>query len=146
MICGIAGGPNYYQRAGRAIFLTLPTVLASAPASLAMTIVHEATHGRIIDRGIQYYVENRDRIEGACVRQEAVFARSLPGGEALAAAEMRKLEQPWWSDQAILEGKLRMAKAEELPEWLIRFMERLLRRRAARKARRESVRNETVAS
>jgi hypothetical protein len=131
-IRGIAGGPNFYQHAGRAIHLSLPTVLSTSSADLAMTIVHEATHGRIDDRGIQYYNENRARIEAACVRQEAIFARSLPGGEALAESEVKKLENPWWSDQALDEGRLRLAEAEELPAWLIRHIERRLARRAAR--------------
>jgi len=49
-----------------------------------MVIVHEATHGRIDDHGIMYLAENRDRIETACVRQETIFARCLPGGDVLA--------------------------------------------------------------
>ena len=83
-ICGMSGGPNEYHRVGRAIMLSLPTVLASPPPELAMVIVHEATHGRIDDHGIMYLAENRDRIETACVRQETIFARCLPGGDVLA--------------------------------------------------------------
>jgi len=134
MICGISGGPNHYQHVDRMIMLSLPGVLYGSPAELAMTIIHEATHGRIIDRGIQYDVENRDRIEAACVRQEAAFARCLPGGEALADAELAKLERPWWSDQSLQEGQLQHARAEELPSWFIRMMERSFARRAARAA------------
>lgn len=113
--------------------MSLPTVLSSASANLAMVIVHEATHARIDNRGIAYYVEDRERIEAACVRQEALFARALPGGEALADAEVKMLENPWWSDQSMEEGKLRLARAEEMPGWFIRHLERMARRRAARR-------------
>jgi hypothetical protein len=118
--------------------LTLPTVLHTTSAELAMTIIHEATHARIIDRGIQYYVENRDRIEAACVRQEAIFARCLPGGDALADAELARLKDPWWSEDSIREGQLRRARAEEVPAWAIRFIEWMFKRQAAREARRSS--------
>jgi hypothetical protein len=133
-ICGISNGPNHYERSGRAIVLTWPSILAT-PAELAMTIVHEATHGRIADRGIAYLPENRARIETACVRQEAEFARLLPGGEALADAELAKLEKPWWNDEDLAEAAVRYARAEEVPEWLIRFAEWLSRRRTARAGR-----------
>ena len=106
-----------------------------------MTIMHEATHARIIDRGIQYHVKNRDRIEGACVRQEALFARRLPGGDALAEAELAKLDRPWWSDESLQEGQLRQARAEELPSWFIGLMERVFERRAARTRRDADVSN-----
>jgi hypothetical protein len=131
-ICGVSGGPNYYERAGRAIMLTLPSILSTPAANLAMTIVHEATHGRIDDRGIAYFAENRARIETACVRQEVVFARSLPGGEALADAELAKLEKPWWNDDDIAAGQIQLLRAEEPPAWLGRLVERRLRRQASR--------------
>ncbi|HEY2851817.1 MAG TPA: hypothetical protein VGJ18_03175 [Gemmatimonadaceae bacterium] len=134
-ICGMSGGPNVYHHVGRAIMLTMPTVLASSPPELAMVIVHEATHGRIDDRGIPYLAENRSRIETACVRQETIFARRLPGGDALADASVGKLANPWWSDQDLVEWQLRTLKAEEVPPWLARFVERMLKRRAARASR-----------
>ena len=130
-IRGVTGGPNFYQRVGRGVVLSLPTVLSTAAANLAMTIVHEATHGRLEDRDIRYYDENRARIEAACVRQAAIFARSLPGGEALADAEVKILENPWWSDEAMRDGTLRFARAEELPSWAIRLIEWRFKRRAA---------------
>jgi hypothetical protein len=134
-ICGMSGGPNEYHRVGRAMVLSLPTVLASSPANLAMVIVHEATHGRIDDRGIMYLAENRARIETACVRQEAVFARCLPGGDDLAAASDANLANPWWSDQALVEAQIQKLRAEDVPPWLARLMEGVLKRRAARAAR-----------
>ena len=134
-ICGMSGGPNEYHRVGRSIMLSMPTVLASQPAELAMVIVHEATHGRIDNCGIMYFAENRGRIETACVRQETVFARCLPGGDALADASIAKLADPWWSDQDLAEWQSLKLKAEDVPPWLARIIERSLRRRAARATR-----------
>ena len=134
-ICGMSGGPNEYHRVGRAIKLSLPTVLSSTAPELAMVIVHETTHGRIDDHGIPYLVENRTRIETACVRQETIFARCLPGGDTLADEALAKLKNPWWGDQSIVEGQIRQLKAEDVPPWVARFFERILKRRAARAAR-----------
>ena len=128
-IGGVSDGMNHYEEASRTIVLSLPAVLWDTPAELALTIVHEATHGRISDRGIRYYLENRDRIEAACVHQEVAFASTLPGGEVLAEAMLKKLETPWWSDEAIHEGELRLAEAEEMPRWYLRLLEWHARRR-----------------
>jgi hypothetical protein len=84
---------------------------------------------------LPYLAENRTRIETACVRQETIFARRLPGGDALADASVAKLANPWWSDQDLVESQLRTLKAEEVPPWLARFVERMLKRRVARAAR-----------
>ncbi len=43
----------------------------------ALVLVHEATHGGIRSRGIQYTPEHRLRIEQLCVKEEQAFVRRL---------------------------------------------------------------------
>jgi hypothetical protein len=51
--------------------------------SVAMTLVHEATHARIHRNGIPYGLVTRMRIERACLRREIEFGSRVPGAEAL---------------------------------------------------------------
>lgn len=52
------------------------------PETTAQSIVHEATHMRIWNRGIDYEPELRGRIEQVCIRREIAFASKLPAGES----------------------------------------------------------------
>ena len=47
---------------------------------LAMTLVHEATHGYLHFRAISYKEERRARIERVCVQTEIAFAKWASGG------------------------------------------------------------------
>lgn len=131
-IGGIQAGQHQYRDGVRLIWLSYPDVLAGSAANLAMTIVHEATHGRIANCGIAYRVEDRGRIERACVRQECAFARRLPGGDELAERMLQRLEEQWWTPRAKHQSTLRALRAIEAPHWVIRLVERIGARHLAR--------------
>lgn len=78
-----------------AIALDVSHVAKQVVASVAMTIVHEATHARIEKAGIRYR-SNVERIERRCVAEEIAFARLLPGSEGVIHGAHLKLESRWW--------------------------------------------------
>ena len=137
MIGGMVGPNSKYDPDGRNILLTQSLVLKGTAAEVAMTIVHEATHARIVDRGIHYFPANRARIEAACVRQEAAFARRLPGGDAFAERVIANLEHAWWTPCRIHESNLEVLESLELPAWASRWLARVSLRRAAREEARD---------
>jgi len=47
-------------------------------ALIASTLVHEATHARVLRAGIPYWPDLQQRIEALCTRQEIAFASKLP--------------------------------------------------------------------
>lgn len=77
-------------------------VLSSPVEVIASTIVHEATHARLLKVGIPYTWENRFRVEKSCIRQELVFAKRIPGAEELQRRINEKLllEPEVWSREA----------------------------------------------
>lgn len=98
-------------------------VLSSSVEVVASTLVHEATHARLINAGIPYTYENRHRVEKACIRQELVFACRVPGAEDLRRRINEKLlsNPEFWSREA---SAMRFREAYEsgggLPKWLRR--------------------------
>lgn len=49
---------------------------------IALVLIHEATHARLMDAGIGYSETIRRRVELACITEEFRFARRLPDAEA----------------------------------------------------------------
>lgn len=71
-----------YHHSYRACFMQFDPAIATLDkdfltARYACTIVHEATHGAIYNRGIPYSTELRERIERLCVHEENRFLRRL---------------------------------------------------------------------
>ena len=97
-------GPAYLSRVD-AIRLNGPSLLRQDASSLALTIVHEATHARIAGRGIKYTGTQRGRHERLCVKAEVNFARKLPDGETVAERLAEKLDDPWWTEDKIRERR-----------------------------------------
>jgi hypothetical protein len=94
-----AGGPEYWPEAD-AIVVTRRT-LDQSREEVALVIVHEATHARLWAMGIPYIHALRGRIEHTCVRAEVAFAQTLPDAEGWTERLQRKLETPWWTDDAL---------------------------------------------
>ncbi len=89
--------------------------------SICMTIVHEATHARIARWGVRDSVD-RERLERACVKQEIVFARKVPGSERLIEGALRKLDMRWWDEPStsrLFDQRLERAGT---PRWLRRVL------------------------
>ncbi|HLY44435.1 MAG TPA: hypothetical protein VKQ73_02555 [Stellaceae bacterium] len=92
-----------FRRALKMCVLDERYVLAETtqPEQIASTIVHEATHARLIGCGIGYQPEMRARVEAACFRRQRVFAARLPNGDqAREEAERRLTGYPseFWTD------------------------------------------------
>lgn len=110
-------------------------VLNTSPEIIASTLVHEATHGRLIRYNIGYSEEIRSRVERVCIRQERAFALKIPqNGDLLQKIERKLAIAPdYWTDHAALErhreGMIVMAEDVGLPNWLgralLNFRERL---------------------
>jgi hypothetical protein len=100
---------------------------ASSPELIAAAIVHEATHARLMRRGVGYAEDLRVRVEAICCRRELAFAGKLPNGEQLRAqAERRLTDIPndYWTNAAFRD-RFDKDHAEALrdlgaPDWLVR--------------------------
>ncbi len=119
----------YYDKSIDACVLDARFVLAETTSleDLAAAIVHEATHARLMRRGIGYDEPLRSRVEANCVRREIAFAKRLPAGETVREAAEGSLE--WCADsgnltnEAFYQRKIRQA-ADVLrylgwPSWLV---------------------------
>jgi hypothetical protein len=100
----------------------------SSPAVIASTIVHEATHARLLRRRIGYEEKQRARVEAVCFRAELAFAKKLPdGADAIEHAE-RMLDlsggNEQWSnatfDERYAEGAIDVARYVGVPIWIAR--------------------------
>lgn len=72
------GGYGEFSPVMRAILLQPAYVLDRPEASVALLIVHEATHARLRNRGLRYLPDVRARHERICIRQEIELARKFP--------------------------------------------------------------------
>jgi hypothetical protein len=99
-----AGGAEYWPRVD-GMALTRAELTNHSTEEVAFTIVHEATHARLWRMGIPYARALRDRIERLCVREEVVFAQTLPDADRWIAEIQRPLATPWWTDDAIRERR-----------------------------------------
>jgi hypothetical protein len=95
---------------------------------IASTIVHEATHARLMRCGIGYDEELRGRVEAVCLRSELAFAAKLPNGDQVRDRVERTLElcttNGHWSNAAFekryIEGASEAARHLGIPDWLLR--------------------------
>ena len=86
---------------------------------IAATIVHEATHGRISNAGIEYHPDCRERIERVCLRAEKNFLRALSGQPRLERRELGSLT-PWWTEKHHVDGLTSQLRELGVPEFWIR--------------------------
>jgi hypothetical protein len=127
----LPGGSGSYKEAVRSCELDSRFVLAetSSPAMIASTIVHEATHARLMRCGIGYETELRARVEAVCARRELAFANNLPNGAQVRESAERILElcaadDGYWSNTAFeerhVEGWIEAMRHLGVPDWLVR--------------------------
>lgn len=100
------GTDGEYWRKPRAVVLNRSFVERASPEELLLVIVHEATHARLMDRGIPYSASIRHRVEQACIREEIRTASLLGSAEAWVARVRNKNATPdFWSDEAARKRK-----------------------------------------
>jgi hypothetical protein len=131
----LESGPEFWIR-GR--ICVLQDVSSFTDAQLAATLVHEATHARLYAAGIAYSSESRSRIETLCVREELAFLVRVPDSDDLIERTKRKLENPWWTAEAVYERHLDSLEAAGAPTILTRAYQRLARRRLRKADQRDS--------
>ena len=90
---------------------------------IASTIIHEATHARIAQRGLAYHLD-RQRHEHICLEEERAFVSRLPeSGRVLARIEHLRSKEPMFWEQTDARTRTASEKALVelgLPKWLIR--------------------------
>jgi hypothetical protein len=128
----LPGGSGSFDKALRSCELDSRYVLAetSSVEMIASTIVHEATHARLMRCGIGYETELRARVEAACVRRQLAFAAKLPNGDQVRDFAERSLElcaaDGYWTDTALehryVEGGLEAMRHLGVPDWLVRVV------------------------
>ncbi len=74
----------------------------TTPRQLAMTLVHEGMHARLLRADIPYDERCRRRVERLCVLAEVIFARRLPDARADVSDAEERLDRSdeFWSDAA----------------------------------------------
>ena len=117
-----ASGAHYLRRL-KACRLGAQTVLRASNLSLAMTIVHEATHARLERELSSYSPENRERVERACVEAEIAFAERVPGSESEIANVRELLATRWWEPATVRNDTLKEIERLGIPHWIRRLLE-----------------------
>jgi hypothetical protein len=120
----VPGGGQFYQPGLRAYAIDEATLHRSSTISMAVGIVHEATHARMWNRGIRYGHDARGRVEAACVRAEVAFAQRLPDSEALVRSIKARLDSPWWTEKDLKARRIAQLRTG-LPEWMVRIYQRV---------------------
>jgi hypothetical protein len=127
----VAGGGEYFYRSMRAYVMDVPNLSVRSGLQVAMAIVHEATHARLNRMGIRYPSVWRGRIEAICVAAERDFAERVPGSGELVAQTLRKLSDPWWTDEALHERHVDLLRSYGWPPVLLRAYKRVFAPRRA---------------
>ncbi len=98
---------------------------------MAMTLVHEATHGYLESRGVLYAEDQRARIERICVQTEIAFASRLPQADALVTEAQRRLDYgpEYWTDVSFFQREVEDFTKAGMPRFFIRLLERAQSRR-----------------
>jgi hypothetical protein len=109
---------------------------STTPSHLAMTLVHEATHGYLEARGFVYEEHLRQRIEGICMRTEVWLARRQPeSAELISEAQARLNILPdYWKSDAFVQRDIEQLRKIGAPKWAVSFAERIAARRKATRA------------
>jgi hypothetical protein len=125
----LPGALGQFRQAYKLCALDERFVLADTtrPEQIAATIVHEATHARLMRCGIGYEAELRARVEAICFRRELAFAARLPNGEQVGVEAKSRLigfTSDYWTNEGFRDREDRGA-ADALrflgtPDFLIR--------------------------
>ena len=117
-------------------------VRTKSAASVARTIVHEATHARLFHAGIVTRRRIQGRVERACIGEEIGFTRRLEaagwgGADEMIAALERAPTDPRLIAQRGFEARAAVMRASSLPRWVVRAWIAWNQPRESREAHRE---------
>lgn len=136
LVLGSDAADASFERATGTSRLRERFVLAAdtTAASLACTVVHEATHAWLFELGIPYDEPVRHRVEMICTRAALLAARRFPGADAEVkrCQEQLSIEPSAFSDESYID--LRATNLRELgcPEWFVRAVVWIARRRVSK--------------
>ena len=106
----------------RACILDPSFVGSHAAGSIALSIVHEATHARLWKAGVRYGENVRARVERRCILEEIAFARRVPDGGELESEARGRLHDPaFWGDEAMRSRQQKRLEAIGMPAWVRRL-------------------------
>lgn len=97
----------------------------ASAAALAGTLVHEATHAKLMRGGVGYGQGVRARVEAICHRRSLSFLRRLPGSTATEQTDVvRTMEyyESRYSDREWAERKLARARQSGIPRRIARLL------------------------
>jgi hypothetical protein len=118
-------GVAQYRHKTRLCLLDFHYVMGQevTPAHVAASIIHEATHARLMKAGFGYEIERRARIERLCFKAEKAFGSRVPDGKAIVEEAQAQMERDpdVWTDQAILDRRVTKLRKLGVPEWVIRL-------------------------
>lgn len=100
-------------------------------SAIAVTVVHEATHGRLFDLGIGYEEPIRHRVEHVCIRAALQVARKLPDtqDEVDRCRAQLTLDASDFSNLSFLQRDAQRLRELGCPEWIVRAIVWLRRKR-----------------
>ena len=129
-------GGNRYSEGTNTIQLDVGLVMQRSVASLATTLVHEATHARFALAGVYYNRSNARRMEARCVEEEIAFVERLPHTSDAeyvqwVAARRAQLEHPWWTRRGRLRALAATFERDGAAPWLVRLTRTLAGDRTA---------------
>jgi hypothetical protein len=108
-------------------------------AAIASTVVHEATHARLVRAGVPYDESLRPRVERICFRAQRAFGRRLPDGRDVVELAERQLarKDDFASDDAEWHRLLDSGRTLGFPGWVLNWAHR---RRQSRRKRQDMAR------
>jgi hypothetical protein len=108
----------------------------TTPAAVACVLVHEATHGRLLQLGIRPDEPLRYRVEMVFIKASLLTMQRLPGAEAEVDRCRRQLtiDPKCFSDESFTQRAASEMRKLGAPEWLVRHLIRVRRKRATKAA------------
>lgn len=116
----VPAGGEYFDTSFRAYVMDVPTLMHLGIPELALKVVHEATHARILKCGIDHRKFGRRRLEQLCMRQELQFARLLDDAGSLTDWAKARTDTEWWAQEALQARLATQAVAYGIPSWIVR--------------------------
>jgi hypothetical protein len=98
---------------------------SATPSDVALSLLHEAMHGRLEARGFRYTRHLRFRLEATCTRAEMELAERLPGQASRLTTLNSRLEELGYLYGAanLQAGRLYALRKLQAPSWLVRAVQ-----------------------
>jgi hypothetical protein len=119
-----AGGGPFYSIPLRACVVDAPLLMTASTAEIAATVLHEATHARILWWGIGYGKDARRRVETLCVNVELELLARLPNCERIVQSRTASLARGWWDAADLDERRAQGLAAHGIPNWIVSLFRR----------------------